>query len=118
MGALFQVQFQQCLQEAQNTDYNIISEVLLRTNKNINDVVIGVYSVSSKSGSDNTRFAALTDVVNILKETGINILIFEKDKYNDEEFYQKCDLIIVNRYSDAPKSFMNKIYTRDVFFNN
>ena len=97
---------------------NIISEVLLRTNKNINDVVIGVYSVSSKSGSDNTRFAALTDVVNILKETGINILIFEKDKYNDEEFYQKCDLIIANRYSDAPKSFMNKIYTRDVFFNN
>ena len=96
----------------------IIDEALKRTNKNIKDIKIGIYSFSSKSGSDNTRFAALHDVMKILVDFGLNVLVFDKSKCSDEKFYQECDLIVANRYSDVPSKFLDKTYSRDVFFNN
>ena len=97
---------------------NIITESMLRTGKDKKDIIIGVYSFSSKSGSDNTRFAALSDVTDMLIESGMNVLIFDKSKNTNEDFYHQCDLIVANRFSDVPDYFADKTYTRDVFFNN
>ena len=96
----------------------IICEAKERTGKPIKKITIGIYSFSSKSNSDNTRFAALTDIKNMLIEQGINILIYDINKYNNAEFYNLCDLIVANRYSDVPSEYIDKIYTRDIFFNN
>ena len=94
----------------------IISHVKSITQKDIKDIVMGVYSYLSKSGSDNSRHAALIDVVNILKNKGINVV-----EYNGESielFYKKCDLILSNRYQDVPNELIDKVYTRDIFFSN
>ena len=87
------------------------------TNKELKDIVIGIYSLSSKSGSDNTRFSALSDVVEILKNKGLKILYFDHSiKIND--FKDECDVVLANRLEDVPEELWEKTYTRDIFFNN
>ena len=87
------------------------------TNKELKDIVIGIYSLSSKSESDNTRFSALSDVVEILKNKGLKILYFDHSiKINN--FKDECDVVLANRLEDVPEELWEKTYTRDIFFNN
>ena len=99
---------------------NIANEIaeyaINKTSKSVNKIVIGVYSYSSKSGSDNSRFAALRDVTEILKAKGFNIEEYKSGPI--DAFYEKSDVILSNRYSDTPKELHNKVYTRDIFLNN
>lgn len=77
--------------------------------------VVGVYSLQSKSSSDNTRFASIKDVIEELKERGVNILIFDKQKMTLEEFKNVSDLIIANRYDPLLDDVAHKVYTRDIY---
>ena len=79
-----------------------------------NDVV-GVYSLQAKASSDNTRFAAIKDVINELTKYNVHILIYESDKMTLEEFKNKSDLIITNRYDSSLDDVIDKVYTRDVY---
>lgn len=91
-----------------------------------NPQVVGIYRLTMKTGSDNFRQSAIQDVMERLKDKGIDLIIydptlnektFEGHKvFNDfETFKQISDVIIANRLSDELNEVKDKVYTRDVF---
>ena len=80
-------------------------------------IVVGVYSLTSKEGSDNSRNAAILDVINYIKEAGYDVLLYEKSM-KFEDFISRSDVIIANRYKNELDQVKYKLYTRDIFRNN
>ena len=76
---------------------------------------VGVYSLQAKSSSDNTRFAAIKDVIKELEKQNIHISIYEESNISLIEFKNKSDLIITNRYDPLLDDVAYKVYTRDIF---
>lgn len=87
---------------------------------------VGVYRLSMKKDADNFRDSAILDVINILKQHGMNISIYEPaleaENFegctvinNLEAFKQQNDLIIANRWHDELLDIKDKVYSRDVF---
>lgn len=87
---------------------------------------VGVYRLSMKKDADNFRDSAILDVINILKQYGMNISIYEPASEADsfegctvinnlEVFKQQNDLIIANRWHDELLDIKDKVYSRDVF---
>ncbi|MBO6280338.1 MAG: nucleotide sugar dehydrogenase [Bacilli bacterium] len=92
----------------------IVSDIISKLNKPINESIIGIYSFESKKNSDNIRHASIIDVSNKLKDLGATILINDQS----EEFKNKCDLIIANRYDSSLDEVKEKVYTRDLFIRD
>lgn len=87
---------------------------------------VGVYRLSMKKDADNFRDSAILDVINILKQHGMNISIYEPTLEaenfegctvinNLDAFKQQNDLIIANRWHDELLDIKDKVYSRDVF---
>ena len=95
---------------------------------------IGIYRLIMKAGSDDFRFSAVQDIMLNLIETGANIMIYEPFADDDhfvingsfaipvvqnlQEFKQRCDVIIANRYDTELYDVEDKVYTRDVFMRD
>ena len=91
-----------------------------------NPKVVGVYRLTMKSGSDNFRASAIQDVISILKEHGVNVIIYEptlkENTFNGFEvvhdlklFKEISNIILVNRVDDKLNDVQDMIYTRDIF---
>ena len=89
---------------------------------------VGVYKLVMKEESDNFRQSAIQDVVKSLKEQNIETIIYEpiikEDTFNGnavinnfEEFANKSDIIIANRFDNILESVGDKVYTRDLYNN-
>ena len=90
-------------------------------------VVIGVYRLAMKTGSDNFRYSSIQGVMRRLKEDGSSFIIYEpvlKDvkeycDYSVEndfgKFCNSCDLILANRMDDVLLPVQDKVFSRDVF---
>ena len=100
---------------------HIANEILKRNPK-----VVGVYRLTMKSGSDNFRASAIQDVITILKDNGVNIIIYEptlkENTFNGFEvvhdlklFKEISNIILVNRVDDQLNDVQDMIYTRDIF---
>src|SRR5699024_2939365 len=87
---------------------------------------VGVFRLTMKTGSDNFRQSAIQDIMNHLKDNGIEIIIYEPvleeaefDGFevvnNLETFKQRSDIIVANRLSNMLMNVKNKVYTRDIF---
>ena len=87
---------------------------------------VGVFRLTMKTGSDNFRQSAIQDIMNHLKDNGIEIIIYEPvleesefDGFevvnNLETFKQRSDVIVANRLSNMLMDVKNKVYTRDIF---
>ncbi|MDB4080370.1 nucleotide sugar dehydrogenase [Amylibacter sp.] len=91
--------------------------------------VIGVYRLIMKSESDNFRQSSIMEIINILKNAGKDIIIYEPSiearKYENSyiekdlnNFKINCDLIIANRMTEELRGVIDKVFTRDLFGNN
>ena len=99
---------------------------LAQQNSTGDRVTIGVFRLTMKSGSDNFRESSIFDVMEQLRDMGVELLIYEptleQKEYHEipvvDEFTcfaNQCDLILANRWEPELESYKRKIYTRDLF---
>lgn len=84
-------------------------------NKNYPDKKIGVYKLSMKSGSDNSRESAIVDVIKMIYN---EVVIYDKNYETDIKKLFECDVIICNRYESELDNFTGEIFTRDLFYRD
>ena len=99
-----------------------ITEMIMRKNPEI----VGIYRLTMKKDSDNFRASAIQEIIERLKDEGVEVIIYEptlKDKefnackiVNDfKNFANKSDVILANRMEEELKSVKDKVYTRDLY---
>lgn len=120
--------------QANETRKNFIASEILKKagygEKAAEEIVVGIYRLTMKSGSDNFRQSAIQDVMAKLKAKGVEIIIYEPTLLEGSTFggnliiedlnkFKKLSKVIVaNRYEENLADVSDKIYTRDIYLRD
>jgi UDPglucose 6-dehydrogenase len=108
--------------DANRTRKDHIAEQILAMNPG----VVGIYRLTMKSDSDNYRQSSVQGVMKRLKGKGVNVIVYEPAIEEEhffrsrvvrdlDEFLDKSDVIVANRFSPELERVSDKVYTRDIF---
>jgi len=91
------------------------------------EIVVGIYKLAMKTGSDNFRHSSVLGVINRLNKKDVKIIIYEPSledgssfmgcevNNNFDEFALLATVIVANRSDCKLKAFSDKVYSRDLF---
>ncbi|QIW58425.1 nucleotide sugar dehydrogenase [Lactococcus raffinolactis] len=91
-----------------------------------NPRTVGIYRLTMKAGSDNFRQSSIIDVMEIIRDRGVEVVIYEptlEDETFEEmilindlrKFKKTSDVIVANRVTDDLADVHDKVYTRDLY---
>jgi len=115
--------------ESNRTRKDFIADQVLRLagykNDGKDNVTVGIYRLTMKSGSDNFRQSSILEILEKLKRRNLNVLIYEptlKDKefFNCkvirdlDDFKTISNVIIANRFDTSLNDVKDRVYTRDL----
>ena len=90
---------------------------------------VGVFRLSMKKGSDNFRESSVLDIIDILRDKGIEVVIYEPNIFQElfdgmvvmsrvEDFKNAVDIIIANRVSSDLLDVRDRVFSRDLYEEN
>jgi len=112
--------------DANRTRKDFIAERILQKVGFASGIVVGIYRLTMKTGSDNFRNSSIQGVVKRIKAKGVRVVVYEPALNEDEffgsrvcknldEFKQLSTIIVTNRYTQELEDVRDKIYTRDLY---
>ncbi len=87
---------------------------------------VGIYRLTMKAGSDNFRYSAVHDIIQMLEQAGVEVIVYEprlkeamyrglKVEQDFSKFDEQTDIIVANRMDTPLYPIREKVYTRDLY---